>query len=719
MSTTTICNRFLGALMAFLICAICSTTYAQTSISEIEAQIEKLEGTDKKADLASAYNKLGYLNWQSNNHEEAISNFNKSLALNKELNNTNASRIIQGYLGLIYLEKEDYNKAISTFKASLALNTKANKVQEQISDNYNIALAYQGLKDYAQSNIFAKAALEKSLEANNMQTTKSCYLLLGENNDKLGNKKQSAEYYDRYNTISTHLQKQEMAQLENEKQQIKSEVHQKERALQTVRDTLSEVVAQSAQIQLEQELLEAQMREDQARQEAKDKMRKTQILYLLIALALIMLILVLFFLQSRHRKKVNRRLQEQNTEIEKQKLEIEKQRDLAHKQKKNLTDSIQYAQRIQAAVLPRQETLHNHFQDCFILHRPRDIVSGDFYWYVQKDNLFVIAAADCTGHGVPGAFMSMLGVAYLNEIVNKIAINQHINALNADEIINQLRDKVISSLHQSANKRDPKDGMDIALCIVDFEKKKLQYAGAYNPLLIIRDNEIIRYNGDKMPVSFHRKMNQPFSRQEIELQDNDCLYIFSDGYVDQFGGPKGMKFLIKNFKQLLLDNHHRPMQEQKAILAQTFDNWRGEYTQIDDVLVIGFRFKQAFKAQNIDWQNKTILIAEDTDMNYFLLAEVLKKTKAKLIRVKNGAEAVELVQANHIDLVLMDINMPVMDGYEATRLIKEYREDIPIIIQTAIHEDGKEKAENVGADDFIAKPIDLKSFHEKLYRVLN
>lgn len=699
--------------------AITSLTAFSQSTAELESKIKDLQNSDNKVELASAYNKLGHTYWQQSKLDDAVKNFQKSVELNIELNNNNAVRIITGYLGLIFLEKEEYNSAIEAFTTSLNLNTKAGKVPDQISDNYNIASAHQALGNYDLSNSFATVAANKSIEINDLNTAKSCYLLLAENSEKTGDSKAASEYYDKYTTISKHLQTAQMAQLESEKQQIKTEVVRKDRALKSARDTINEVVAHKEQIQLEQELMEAEMREEQARQLARDEMRKTQILYLVGAIVLILIILLLFFFQSRHRKKINKRLQEQNNEIEQQKLEIEKQRDLAHKQKKNLTDSIQYAQRIQAAVLPRQETLHQHFNDSFILHRPRDIVSGDFYWYAQKDNLFVIAAADCTGHGVPGAFMSMLGVAYLNEIVNKIAINQHINALNADEILNQLRDKVISSLHQSANKRDPKDGMDIALCIIDFDHKKVQFSGAYNPLLIVRNGEAIRYKGDKMPVSFHRRMNESFTRQEIDLQENDCLYIFSDGYVDQFGGPKGLKFLMKNFQQLILDNHHKPMQEQKAILAQTFDDWRGEYTQIDDVLVLGFRYEQKRKPQDINWQSKTILIAEDTDMNYFLLAEVLKKTKAKLIRVKNGAEAIELVKSNHIDLVLMDINMPIMDGYEATKQIKEYRDDIPIIIQTAVHEDGKVKAEKAGADDFIAKPIDLKTFIGKLSRILN
>ena len=696
-----------------------SLSFGQSDIPSLRSLVEKHEVSGSMPELASALNKLGAVYWQQGNLDEAVNSFTRSLEINNELGNINAQRIINGYLGLIYLEKEEYQNAITTFNKSIQLNQSSNRVQELISDHYNIALAYQGLGDYVKSNEHANLSKEKSLEVNNLKTTRSCYLLLGENAEKQGNSKAANEYYEQASTISKHLQKEQMAQLEQEKKQIQTKVSQKEEQLKSALTTQDELRAINREFQLERELREAEIREEKLANEAREKLRQTQIFYMTIALALFFVILLLFFLQNRHRKKINRRLKDQNTEIENQKVEIEKQRDLADKQRKNLTDSIQYARRIQAAVIPRQETLHDHFADSFIFYRPRDIVSGDFYWYAQKDNIFIIAAADCTGHGVPGAFMSMLGVAYLNEIVNKIAINMHINSLNADEILNQLREKVITSLHQSENKRDPKDGMDIALCIVDLEKKKLQFSGAYNPLLIIRNGELLRYNADKMPVSFHRRKDVPFTRHQIDLKNNDSLYIFTDGFIDQFGGEKGHKFLMKNFTSLLLDIHKKPMQEQKAILKSKFDDWKGEYTQIDDVLVIGLRYTSGNVETPANWQNKTVLIAEDTDINYFLLAEVLKKTKAKLIRVKNGADAVELIKSNHVDLVLMDINMPTMDGYEATKQIKEFRDDIPIIIQTAVHEDGQENAIKSGADDFIAKPIDLKTFMDKIARFLN
>lgn len=688
-------------------------------IDVLQKNIEKFESEGNKIELANNYNKLGHAFWQQQNYTEAIQNFERSLELNKELGNKNAQRILYGYMGLIYLEAERYLEAISVFENSLAMNKNSGKWQEVISDYYNIASAYQTIEDYNKSNENAQRALEKSVELNNLESIKSCNLLMATNYEKLGDNKKASEHFSQYNAVVKHLQQQQLAQLQSEKTQIQQEKQQAQTEKQQIQTEKQKIESEKQQVEEELKTSENKIREVTAEKELEIQKRRTNITYFVSVIGLIFIVLILFFFQSRQRKKVNKRLKEQNSKIEKQKVEIEKQRDLADKQRKNLTSSIQYARRIQSAVMPKPEMLSEHFKDNFILYKPRDIVSGDFYWFAQKDNLIVVAAADCTGHGVPGAFMSMLGVAYLNEIVNKIAINIHINSLNADEIINQLRERVITSLHQSENKRDPKDGMDIALCIIDIEKKKLQYAGAYNPLIIIRKGELLEHKGDKMPVSFHRRMNVPFSRHEIELQSNDSLYLFSDGYIDQFGGEQGHKYLMKRFKQKLLDIHKKPMQEQKLILENEFNQWRGEYGQIDDVLVVGIRFGGEFDSRTVDWTNKTILIAEDTDINYFLLVEVLKKTKASIIRVKNGVEAIEFVKSNHVDLVLMDINMPTMDGYEATKLIKDYDDTIPVIIQTAVHEDGKENAIKAGADDFLSKPIDLKTFMEKIARFLN
>jgi len=251
--------------------------------------------------------------------------------------------------------------------------------------------------------------------------------------------------------------------------------------------------------------------------------------------------------------------------------------------KQAITDSIHYASRIQSAILPPPEYIANYLSEHFILWKPRDIVSGDFYWMTEHNNKVIITAADCTGHGVPGAFMSMLGVSFLNEIVNKNEVTQ------ANEILNQLRENVIRSLHQTGKENEAKDGMDISMCVFDFQSMTLQFAGAYNPLIMIRDGEATQIKADKMPIGIYFKGQKSFTNNEIKIQKDDCFYISSDGYVDQFGGDDGRKFMSKKFKELLVEIHHNPMSVQREILNHEIETWRGKLEQIDDILVIGVR----------------------------------------------------------------------------------------------------------------------------------
>jgi serine phosphatase RsbU (regulator of sigma subunit) len=279
----------------------------------------------------------------------------------------------------------------------------------------------------------------------------------------------------------------------------------------------------------------------------------------------------------------NEEIQAQNEEIQAQNDEITCQRDRIALQNKEITDSIIYAQRIQRAVLPTTDMMSN--LDIFIFYRPRNIVSGDFYWMSQKDDKLIIVAADCTGHGVPGAFMSMLGVAFLNEIVTSET------DVYANNILNRLRANIIRSLKQTGktNIEESKDGMDIALCIIDYPSMTLQYAGAYNPLILIRDNTLQEIKADKMPVAYFADGKETFTNHLIPLLSGDCLYMFSDGYADQFGGPDKKKFSSKRLKESLLSGHSLPMKEQEKKMAAMYDEWRGITEQVDDVLLMGIK----------------------------------------------------------------------------------------------------------------------------------
>jgi ligand-binding sensor domain-containing protein/serine phosphatase RsbU (regulator of sigma subunit) len=299
-----------------------------------------------------------------------------------------------------------------------------------------------------------------------------------------------------------------------------------------------------------------------------------------MAVIAITFVYAIFRLRLANLRRAKERLE---LEVQKRTKEIERQRDEIEEKNKNITDSILYASRIQTAILPPEEFMSKTLPEHFILFKPRDIVSGDYYWMTQKGDETVIAVADCTGHGVPGAFMSMLGVAFLNEIVNRA------EELNASNILNELRENVKKSLRQTGKKDEAKEGMDIALCVLNQKKKCLQYAGAYNPLYLLRNSELKQFKADRMPIGIYYKEKESFTNHIVSLQESDVIYLFSDGYVDQFGGNNGKKFLHKQFKNLILDIHRKPMDEQRLALDITLEKWMGDYEQVDDILIMGFR----------------------------------------------------------------------------------------------------------------------------------
>ena len=247
-----------------------------------------------------------------------------------------------------------------------------------------------------------------------------------------------------------------------------------------------------------------------------------------------------------------------------------------------ITESISYAQRIQRASLPPEEQLKKLLPDHFIIYEPKDIVSGDFYWIKKEGDKIIVVAGDCTGHGVPGAMLSMYGIAFLNEIVAKE------NIVLPDQILNHLRDTAIKSLN-AGHEKEISDGMDIALLSIHEDFSYLKYAGAFNHLWLIRGGELIEFKADRMPIGIHDRMQTPFSCNHVELQPGDCLYIFSDGYADQFGGEKNGKFMSKRFKNLLLENADKPMELQKNAIMNAHKEWKGETEQIDDIVIIGIK----------------------------------------------------------------------------------------------------------------------------------
>lgn len=373
---------------------------------------------------------------------------------------------------------------------------------------------------------------------------------------------------------------QQNEEIVKQKQEVQSQLSILGKQMEKINQQEGQIDKQSIQISEQQTILIERL-------EAIEK-QKMLIWFFVLALILVSGLGYFIYRGYRIKKESNIQLEAKNRQILHQKDEIQQQKEIAESQrdqiayqKQHITDSIHYALRIQTALLPSLE-LFSEKVDHFVLYKPRDIVSGDFYWVAEIGPRIMIISADCTGHGVPGAFMSMLGVSFLNEII----LNKGI--IQPDQVINHLREDIIHALKQKDSESEIKDGMDICVCLLDPEKRSLQFAGAFCPLWILSKGELTEIKGDKMPVAIHETM-KPFTNHWIDLKQGDTFYIFSDGFVDQFGGPNQKKYLSKNFKVTLRDLQAKTMYDQGAELDRIFEEWRKDVEQIDDVTVIGVR----------------------------------------------------------------------------------------------------------------------------------
>ena len=343
------------------------------------------------------------------------------------------------------------------------------------------------------------------------------------------------------------------------------------------------------------------------KQSEVDVLQKNKVIQLIaiggltLILLLAMGLILLYYYSLKRSQKLTAALDERRILLEKQSTELKEQNDriikaneelkqlyeITNSQKEEIISSINYAKRIQTAILPPETYITELLNENFIFYKPKEIVSGDFYWIKQIKHYIILVSADCTGHGVPGAFMSMLGISYLNEIVQRREITQ------ANQVLNELRIEIKHSLRQTGKKEESRDGMDIALCVIDSKKNILQYSGANSPLYVISNNNgesvLKEIKADPMPVGVHFSSDKPFTNHEIQLEIGDTFYIFSDGFIDQVGEDSFSRFTSAKFKRLLMDIHDHPMYEQKEILEHTLNEWMGGQPQRDDILVIGVR----------------------------------------------------------------------------------------------------------------------------------
>jgi serine phosphatase RsbU (regulator of sigma subunit) len=309
--------------------------------------------------------------------------------------------------------------------------------------------------------------------------------------------------------------------------------------------------------------------------DARMQKEKTQRWALYIGIVLIAVFSAFMYNRFRITRK-----QKQLIEIKEK--ETQEQKHIIEEKHREISDSINYAERIQRSFMASKELLDKHLGEYFVLFRPKDVVSGDFYWCAELANgNFALATADSTGHGVPGAIMSLLNITSLEKAIEQYS--------EPDKILDHARTIIIDRLKKDGSEQGGKDGMDCSLLVFDFKNNQLHITAAYNPVWIMRDNTLIEIKADKMPVGKHDRQHEPFTLHTIELKKGDVIYTLTDGFPDQFGGPAGKKFMSKNLREVLLANHRLTMEEQKELLAQQFENWKGTLEQTDDVTVVGIR----------------------------------------------------------------------------------------------------------------------------------
>ncbi len=485
--------------------------------------------------------------------------------------------LIYNNLGTEYHKHNRYNDAIKYYKKAIIYRNENNN-KYGLAATYNaVGELYISLGDMKNAliNLEKCEDIAREIEANIL--IKEVLLDLATVYYNLGNYKKSSNYYSNYVIMNDSLLNESVR---NQISDLETK-YQTEKKEQQIKLQNTEILANEQEI---------------AKEKAESDKRAAQRNIFIVGFGLILVLVIVVFRSYRQKKKANAIINEKNLileqandEITAQRDEIETQRDEVQNQKEvieeihtELSQSIDYAKRIQTSILPDGKILDKYFDDHFVLFKPKDKVSGDFYWAANVEGHTIVTAADCTGHGVPGAFMSMLGISFLREIVQKEYMT------NSGIILRKLRKEIIKALKQKGEFGEQKDGMDMALISINHETNILQFSGANNPLYILRSGELTEYKGDKMPIAIYDKMDM-YRTHEIQLEKGDRLYMFSDGYADQFGGPRGKKFKYKPFKQMLIENVGKPMTEQKEILAQTFEDWKGNLEQIDDVVVVGIK----------------------------------------------------------------------------------------------------------------------------------
>jgi serine phosphatase RsbU (regulator of sigma subunit)/Tfp pilus assembly protein PilF len=544
-----------------------------------------VEETGDKNLIARSLANIGLVFYDQKDFSKALNYYERALAIKEEIKDRKASTIIRGNIGNIHKESGAYDKALDYFSKALE-NSREMKEQgltglylSDIAGIYELRNDHQQALDYYQKGLaIADEIGDKVLFSGISNSIGGIYL-------KQKKYKEAEQYFSDALNMSAS-----MGDLNN-----KRDAHQKLSALYmqqnkwqlalqnymsftATRDSIfnEDKTKKTVRSEMNFEFDKKQTAEkiEQAKKDAiaeeELKHQRMQRNYFIIGFILTLL-LALFIFRSYRQK------QRANVIIAAQRDEVEKQRDLVEEKSKEITDSIMYAKRLQDAILPPETYINDLLKENFVLYKPKDIVAGDFYWMERQNNITFLAVADCTGHGVPGAMVSVICSNALNRAVIEFGITE------PGKILDKTRELVLSTFSKSD--KDVKDGMDISLCSIK-ASGEVQWAGAYNPLWYIKSGELKELTADKQPIG-KTEHPAPFTTHTLHLSKGDQLYLFTDGYADQFGGEKGKKFKYKPFKELIFTNAGLPPASQKEKLEQAFNTWKGNLEQVDDVCVIG------------------------------------------------------------------------------------------------------------------------------------
>lgn len=543
--------------------------------------MELAEKNNEKLSIVKSCENISIVYSSQGNQKEAIRYLLRAKGISEELKDTLSMSAVLGNLGAAYLHFPDsIHKAVEVYDRALKLAEAQNNIYEIGNTMGGMSRAYLSIGDSAKSDLYMQRAL-KIMDSLKIYYSYSQLILnyasmLNERGHYAKAEKLLLEALAIFRNIG-------MAEGEKEMWEGLADVYQNSGQLQKsidalkrhmkMKDSLINEDALRHQHELETLYQTEKTKNENDALKRKATLSNTILTSLIVGCFLLLIILFVLYNRSQLRKRSNEQLEKQNAIIE--------------EKNKDITDSINYAKRIQDAILPSTTLLKKQFSDAFVFYRPRDIVSGDFWWCTEKNGKFLVAAADCTGHGVPGGFMSVMSAAFLSEIINEKGIT------SPAEILGLLRQKVITSLKQAHEKNvdssEVKDGMDISLASFSSGNTKFELACANNPVWRIRNRELKVFNPDKFPVGIHHNELQPFTPQSDELQPGDMIYLFSDGYADQFGGKDGKKFKYKQLRDELLASSNFTCDQQGKIMEKKFDEWRGANEQVDDVLLIGIR----------------------------------------------------------------------------------------------------------------------------------